>query len=144
MDRKFLGIELGSTRIKAVVIDGTGDVLASGSFAWENRQADGGAHVYFLAMDWYREPGFLRRATLRVGADHYNVDVPFGVMLKCVCNGKSAVWAKSEEGEVLSLGENAAAVQGAGIVTFCVAKNGTVTEKTVDFTVAPVAEITLD
>jgi hypothetical protein len=108
------------------------------------RQADGGAHVYFLAMDWYREPGFLRRATLRVGADHYNVDVPFGVMLKCVCNGKSAVWAKSEDGEVLSLGENAATVQGAGIVTFCVAKNGTVTEKTVDFTVAPVAEIALD
>ena len=49
MDRRFLGIELGSTRIKAVVIDGTGDVLASGSFAWENRRADGGIWTYDLA-----------------------------------------------------------------------------------------------
>ena len=33
----FLGIELGSTRIKAVIIDGSGAVLASGSFVWENK-----------------------------------------------------------------------------------------------------------
>ena len=36
MGKAYLGIELGSTRIKAVVIDETGAVLASGSFAWEN------------------------------------------------------------------------------------------------------------
>ena len=35
MSRKYLGIELGSTRIKAVVIDETEAVLASGSFAWD-------------------------------------------------------------------------------------------------------------
>lgn len=108
------------------------------------RQADGGSHVYFLAMDWYREPDFLRHATLRVGAEQYDVEMPFGVMLKCVCNDQTAVWAKSEEGEVLSLGKNTATVQGTGTVTFCVAKSGTVTEKTVDFTVAPVLEIALD
>ena len=34
---RFLGIELGSTRIKAVVIDGSGTVLASGAFVWENK-----------------------------------------------------------------------------------------------------------
>ena len=34
---KYLGIELGSTRIKAVVIDEAGAVLASGSFDWENK-----------------------------------------------------------------------------------------------------------
>lgn len=32
-----LGIELGSTRIKAVLIDQTYQVLATGSFSWENR-----------------------------------------------------------------------------------------------------------
>ena len=36
-DRVFLGIELGSTRIKAVIIDGEGMVIASGAFAWENK-----------------------------------------------------------------------------------------------------------
>ena len=36
-----LGIELGSTRIKAVLIDENYDPIATGSFAWENRLEDG-------------------------------------------------------------------------------------------------------
>lgn len=40
-DRALLGIELGSTRIKAVLIDPAGTVLASGAHAWENRLIDG-------------------------------------------------------------------------------------------------------
>ena len=35
--RTALGIELGSTRIKAVLIDDSYQVLAGGSFSWENR-----------------------------------------------------------------------------------------------------------
>jgi sugar (pentulose or hexulose) kinase len=35
-----LGIELGSTRIKAALIDDTGTVLASGSHAWENENIE--------------------------------------------------------------------------------------------------------
>lgn len=49
MDNIYLGIELGSTRIKAVIIDAAGGTLASGSFSWENRQADGGVWTYDLA-----------------------------------------------------------------------------------------------
>jgi len=37
----FLGIELGSTRIKAVAIDQNGKPLASGGFDWENRFENG-------------------------------------------------------------------------------------------------------
>ena len=37
----FLGIELGSTRIKAVLIDNTYAPIASGGYNWENRQEDG-------------------------------------------------------------------------------------------------------
>ena len=37
----FLGIELGSTRIKAVAIDQAGKPLASGGFDWENRFENG-------------------------------------------------------------------------------------------------------
>ena len=38
---KILGIELGSTRIKSVLTDGTASVIASGSFEWENKLVDG-------------------------------------------------------------------------------------------------------
>ena len=38
---KVLGIELGSTRIKSVLIDDNANVLAQGSFEWENKLVDG-------------------------------------------------------------------------------------------------------
>ncbi len=39
--RKFLGIELGSTRIKSVLIDENAAVIADGSYEWENKLVDG-------------------------------------------------------------------------------------------------------
>ncbi len=36
-----IGIELGSTRIKAVLVDNKGCILSSGSFSWENRYENG-------------------------------------------------------------------------------------------------------
>lgn len=46
-----LGIELGSTRIKEVLIDSTCKVLATGSFSWENRLKDG-VWTYSLEDVW--------------------------------------------------------------------------------------------
>lgn len=46
--KTVLGIELGSTRIKAVLLDENHKPLASGSFDWENRLADG---VWTYPMD---------------------------------------------------------------------------------------------
>lgn len=43
-----LGIEFGSTRIKAVLIEEGGAVLASGSYEWENRYIDG---IWTYALD---------------------------------------------------------------------------------------------
>lgn len=39
--KKILGIEFGSTRIKSVLIDANGKVLATGAFDWENDYVDG-------------------------------------------------------------------------------------------------------
>ena len=39
--KAYLGIEFGSTRIKAVVCDEKGEVLAMGGFGWENSLKDG-------------------------------------------------------------------------------------------------------
>lgn len=40
-DKTYLGIELGSTRIKAVLIDESYTPIASGSYSWENRFENG-------------------------------------------------------------------------------------------------------
>ncbi len=40
-EKTYLGIELGSTRIKAVLINGAGKVRAIGSHIWENRYENG-------------------------------------------------------------------------------------------------------
>ena len=47
--KRFLGIELGSTRIKAVVIDANGETLASGSYGWENKPFPNNVWTYDLA-----------------------------------------------------------------------------------------------
>ena len=47
----ILGIELGSTRIKAVLIDDKHSVLASGAFDWENQQVDG-VWTYSMDLAW--------------------------------------------------------------------------------------------
>ena len=39
--RTALGIEFGSTRVKAVLIDENCEVLGSGSYEWENQLIDG-------------------------------------------------------------------------------------------------------
>jgi sugar (pentulose or hexulose) kinase len=49
--KTYLGIELGSTRIKAVLIDGDHMPVASGSHAWENTLA-GGIWTYSLEEIW--------------------------------------------------------------------------------------------
>ena len=49
--KTYLGIELGSTRIKAVLIDGEGTPLASGSYEWENQYING-IWTYSLDEVW--------------------------------------------------------------------------------------------
>ena len=76
--RYTLGLELGSTRIKAVLVDGAGAPLASGAYDWENRLEDGwwtyhleevqaGVRTAFaaLAADWQAKTG---APLARVGA----------------------------------------------------------------------------
>ena len=50
--RAVLGIELGSTRIKAVLIDPAFRPVAQGSFAWENR-LEGGLWTYGIDEIWH-------------------------------------------------------------------------------------------
>lgn len=49
--RTAIGIEFGSTRIKAVMVDEAGKPIAEGGFTWENRYVDG-IWTYSLDMIW--------------------------------------------------------------------------------------------
>jgi len=51
-ERTYLGIELGSTRIKAVLTDENHIPIASGTHTWENRLVDG-LWTYSLEDIWY-------------------------------------------------------------------------------------------
>ncbi|MCM1020601.1 MAG: FGGY-family carbohydrate kinase [Muribaculum sp.] len=50
--RAILGIEFGSTRIKAVLIDPDNNPIAQGSFQWENQLADG-LWTYPIETVWF-------------------------------------------------------------------------------------------
>lgn len=104
-------------------------------------QKDGTRHLYFLATDWYRDPAPLRRATVRVGEDRYDLTLPFGTLIKCVSDGTCAAWPENEDGEVLSVKDGVVTVQGTGRVSFVVAKDGKQTVKVVDFSKASVQAI---
>ncbi|MEA4893639.1 MAG: FGGY-family carbohydrate kinase [Oscillospiraceae bacterium] len=52
LEKSVIGIELGSTRIKAVLLDDRHTPVASGSYEWENHFVDG---VWTYAMDEVRE-----------------------------------------------------------------------------------------
>ena len=60
-----LGIELGSTRIKAVLTDAAGHVLAGGAFDWENRY-ENGYWTYHLDEVW----AGIRAAYAALAADY--------------------------------------------------------------------------
>ncbi|MCL2828327.1 MAG: FGGY-family carbohydrate kinase [Oscillospiraceae bacterium] len=63
--KTFLGIELGSTRIKAVLIDAGGTPRASGGFDWENR-FENGVWTYHLDDVWHG----LRESFANLAADY--------------------------------------------------------------------------
>ena len=50
--KAILGIEFGSTRIKAVLIDPENKSIAQGSHTWENQLVDG-LWTYSIEAIWY-------------------------------------------------------------------------------------------
>lgn len=105
------------------------------------KQTDGSYHIYFTAVDWYREDDYLRCAHLSFGGHEYEITFPFGRMVKCVFASGRAVWADAEDGEILSVKGDTLKVQGIGKMNFHIAENGTVNKVPVDFSDSPVKEI---
>ena len=94
-----LGIEFGSTRIKAVLIDFTGEVLAVGFHDWENSLTDG---VWTYPLDKIHEGARKCYTSLR-----NNVEEKYGITLKRIGSmGISAMMhglmAFNKEGKLLT------------------------------------------
>lgn len=87
-------------------------------------QEDGSRIFYVLAVDWYHEPDCLRTVTLRVGDFTYQISVKFGVMLKILVKGNTAVWADTEDVELRSLGDNCVEIIGLTECDIHIASNG--------------------
>lgn len=59
-NRTALGIEFGSTRIKAVLVDDKNQPIASGAYEWENQYVDG---IWTYSL---RRSGRVSRAVTRI------------------------------------------------------------------------------
>ncbi len=71
--KAILGIELGSTRIKAVLIDGAHNPIAQGSHAWENQLQDG---LWTYSLEAIRDGMRKCYADLREDVKiHYNTEI---------------------------------------------------------------------
>ncbi len=104
-------------------------------------QADGSRHIYMLAVDWYNNPEILRTATLRLGREKYKIEIPFGSMIKLVAKDDIAVWSKNEAVEILKIEDGSITLQGEGMTEIIIAKDGKLSERTVDFTACPLKRI---
>ena len=98
--RAYLGIELGSTRIKAVLIGEHFAPIASGGHTWENRY-ENGMWTYALEDVW----GGLRDAYAGLAkdvAEKYGVKLAsvaaMGVSGICPLTGKGSCWRPSGHG----------------------------------------------
>ena len=73
-----LGIELGSTRIKAVLVGDTCKPVAQGDFTWENR-LENGIWTYPLEEVWQGvQAAYAALAAVWPAADHSGVHWRFG------------------------------------------------------------------
>jgi len=97
------------------------------------KQKDDTTNLYFLAVDWYNPSTAKRKAGLKIGDNEYNVEVPFGELIKVVCYKNVAVWSETETSEILEVSDTGMKVQGIGFAKFCVAKNGEISTYQVDF-----------
>ena len=89
-------------------------------------QENGDRDIYVLAVDWYNDPAAERTFTLCVDGYKYELHIPFGIMMKIAVKNGKAVFAYSEDAEIIFKDNHTVSVQGHGDMTVNVAKEGIV------------------
>ena len=100
-------------------------------------------HFYFLSTDWYCADEPMRVAKLRIGERKYDLEINFGRMIKAVVSGDTGAWFDNEDCDVLEISNESVTVQGTGIGTLSIAKDGALRRITVDFSDASVKAINI-
>ena len=100
--------------------------------------------IYLLAVDWYRKDDVPRKAKLRIGNGVYDVEIPFGVLLKVSVCAETAAWVDSEEVVVTALTEEHVTLSGSGEHTLFLIKDGTLNRKTISFDKTSRIDLQLD
>lgn len=105
---------------------------------------NGSRDIYVLAVDWYSAPDHARSFTLRLGNERYDLQFPFGRMLKIAVCGKCAVFANVEDAEIVFTAPSTVRVSGVGNgIVVTAADGGKLTEYPLDFTVNSCVDIVL-
>lgn len=127
--------EILSLRKELVVQEETeilcGDDVEYGVYLQEN----GSRHYYLTPVDWYRDSAQLRKATFRMAANKYEVELPFGCITKLVTTGQNAVWSADENVDLISIDGHQICVQGYGKGTVHVITDKGAYEKELNFDV---------
>lgn len=97
--------------------------------------------VYFLAVDWYRDPTSMRQATLYVNDIPHALSFPFGVLLKAAVWKDFAAYPHNEDGEAISVKNGIAKLQGIGRVAFTLIHGENERTIEIDFSKQAIVEI---
>ncbi|MBQ9997671.1 MAG: hypothetical protein IJP19_01485 [Clostridia bacterium] len=95
---------------------------------------DGTMDTYLIATDWYNYEDVNRKATLLLNGASFDLEIPFGTMVKVVSKDNVAAWIVSEDAVVTDVNNNVISVVGSGTHTLYVAKDGVLTTKDIDLT----------
>jgi hypothetical protein len=104
---------------------------------------DGGRDIYFIATDWHKSVPD-GEGTLILDSHEYIVPVPWGQLVKVSAWGDGAIYPERDENEVISFDGKIARLQGVGLATFVLCRNGVSKKFTVDFSVGSVKNVCIE
>lgn len=96
-------------------------------------QDDGSKHFYITAVDWYNDSADFRKAKFIIHDKEYEINIPFGKIIKLVANDEIVAWTENESCEILHIDKTLIKVQGAGNEKIYIAKNGIIKSQTLKF-----------
>ena len=141
----------GVTELYKTVLEGLVKQVADEEYAWiepsegiEFSAYDdkyGARYFYLISTDILSDYSAEKTATLRVGSYRYEIRLPFGRLVKIAVCGDRAVWADNEDAELTVTEDRDVRVEGMGRTVVFAAKNGKVSQMTLDFNEA--SEITM-
>ncbi len=97
------------------------------------KQEDNTYHIYLTAVDWYNTDDTLRKAKVVTKNTSFDVEMPFGKIVKIVTDTNTFVWPENELAEVVCVNQNSFTAQGEAKERFYVAQNSNIKEYVLDF-----------